>query len=66
MSNFRYIFTTTDCGETIQARNLDTIHPSLIAFDKNNENVFLIHDLESPEKRLYVTQTFGQTFDQVQ
>ena len=66
LSNFRYIFTTTDCGETIQARNLDTIHPSLIAFDKNNENVFLIHDLESPEKRLYVTRTFGQTFDQVQ
>ena len=45
---------------------MDTIHPSLIAFDKNNENVFLIHDLESPEKRLHVTRTFGQTFDQVQ
>ena len=38
----------------------------MIAFDKNNENVFLIHDLESPQKRLYVTRTFGQTFDQVQ
>ena len=62
----RYIFTTTDCGQNVTSRKLDTINPSSIVFDKNNENVFLIHDLESPQKRLHVTRTFGQTFDQVQ
>ena len=45
---------------------MDTINPSRIAFDKNRDNVFLIHDLENPKKRLHVTKTFGQTFGVVQ
>ena len=45
---------------------LDTISPSKIAFDKNRDNVFLIHDLESPQKTLHVTKTFGQTYGHVQ
>ena len=45
---------------------LDTISPSKIAFDKNRDNVFLIHDLESPQKTLHVTKTFGLTYGHVQ
>ena len=45
---------------------LDTIAPSLIAFEQNNDNIFLIHDLESNEKRLHVTKNFGETYSVVQ
>ena len=45
---------------------LDTINPSKIAFHKNGDNIFLIHDLETPQKRLHVTRNFGQTFGVVQ
>ena len=62
----KYVFTTSNCGETIQSHKLETITPSLIAFDKNRDNIFLIHDLESTEKRLYVTKTYGLTFSPVQ
>jgi hypothetical protein len=62
----KYIFTTNDCGENIKAYNLKTINPSLVAFEKNRDTIFLIHDLKSEEKRLYVTKTFGQTFSPVQ
>ena len=62
----KYVFTTSNCGETIKTHRLDTIAPSLIAFEQNNDNIFLIHDLESNEKRLHVTKNFGETYSVVQ
>ena len=38
----------------------------MITFEENRNDVFLIHDLKDPEKRLYVTKNFGQTYDVVQ
>jgi len=63
---FRHVFMTTDCGLSFKSFNLSDIVPSLIEFDKRRENVFLIHDLESIDKRLYVTKDFGQSFAPVQ
>ena len=62
----KHIFTSEDCGETIKPYNLDTITPSLISFESNNNNIFLVHDLEAKEKRLWVTKNFGETFSTVQ
>eukprot|EP00095_Tigriopus_kingsejongensis_P005304 maker-scaffold337_size202799-snap-gene-0.21 protein:Tk05304 transcript:maker-scaffold337_size202799-snap-gene-0.21-mRNA-1 annotation:"sortilin-related receptor" len=61
----RYIFTSTDCGRTFVGHKLEII-PELIEFDKNQDKVFLIHDLIDDEKKLYVTKNFGQTFSRVQ
>ena len=38
----------------------------MITFEENRNDVFLIHDLKDPEKRLYVTKNFGETYDVVQ
>lgn len=57
---------TTDCGVTFKSFNLGDIVPSLVEFDKRRDDVFLIHDLESVDKRLYVTNNFGQSFALVQ
>ena len=61
-----YVFTSSNCGKDITPHKLENITPSLISFDKNNDNVFLIHDLDSPEKKLYVTKNFGVTISHVQ
>ena len=62
----KYVFTTSNCGETIKSHKLDQITPSVITFEENRNDVFLIHDLKDPEKRLYVTKNFGETYDVVQ
>ena len=62
----KYLFTSVDCGQNVKNHSLENISPDLIAFDKNKDNIFLIHDLESPEKRLYVTKNFGDTISPVQ
>ncbi len=55
-----------DCGETVTWLKLETVVPSFVDFDERRDRVFLIHDLVSPDKRLYVTKTFGKTFSPVQ
>lgn len=62
----QYLFTTTDCCQRIKRQKLERIHPSVIAFDDRRDNIFLIHDLESPDKKLYVTRNFGDTISHVQ
>ena len=62
----KYVFTTSNCGETIVRHKLDQVTPSVITFEENRNDVFLIHDLKDPEKRLYVTKNFGETYDVVQ
>ena len=55
-----------DCGATVTGHKLETVVPSFIDFDERRDRVFLIHDLVSSDKRLYVTKTFGETFSPVQ
>jgi hypothetical protein len=55
-----------DCGATFKSHNLETVVPSHIEFDDRRDHIFLVHDLVSPEKRLYVTKNFGDTFSPVQ
>ena len=40
--------------------------PSFVVFDEAQESTFLVHDLKSPEKRLFVSRDFGETFVKVQ
>lgn len=61
----RYLFTSTDCGETFSRHKLE-LTPSLIEFDGNRDLVFLVHDLVDERKTLYVTRNFGETFSHVQ
>ena len=58
------IFTSMDCGESFASRKLE-MTPSDLMFDKAHDLTFLIHDLIHPEKKLYVTKTFGETFSHV-
>ncbi len=62
-----YVFMTKDCGETITAHRLDKgANPSSIVFDENRDTIFVIHDLKSPKKTLWVTTDFGNTFNDIQ
>ena len=57
----KHLFTSTDCGLTFIAHDLEFV-PELVEFDKAHDKLFLVHDLEDTEKRLYVTKNFGETF----
>ena len=61
----KHIFTSTDCGATFTAHDLEFV-PELVEFDKAHDKLFLVHDLEDTEKKLYVTKNFGETFSHVQ
>ena len=61
----KHLFTSTDCGLTFIAHDLEFV-PELVEFDKAHDKLFLVHDLEDTEKRLYVTKNFGETFSHVQ
>ena len=60
----QYIFTTTDCGETIRPHKLE-FTPKSIVFDERVNDIFLIHDLKSDQKSLHVTKNYGETFSPV-
>ena len=61
----KHLFTSMDCGATFAAHDLEFV-PELVEFDKAHDKLFLVHDLEDTEKRLYVTKNFGETFSHVQ
>ncbi|CAB4061720.1 Very low-density lipoprotein receptor,Low-density lipoprotein receptor-related protein 1B,Low-density lipoprotein receptor-related protein 2,Low-density lipoprotein receptor-related protein 8 [Lepeophtheirus salmonis] len=60
-----YIFTTVNCGQTIESQSLE-FSPDKIEFDIRSHKTFLVHELSSPEMKLYVTKNFGLTFSHVQ
>ena len=61
----KHLYTSTDCGATFTAHDLEFV-PELVEFDRAHDKLFLVHDLEDTEKRLYVTKNFGETFSHVQ
>ncbi len=40
--------------------------PDLVEYDPAHHHTFLVHDLTDPQKKLYVTRNFGETFSHVQ
>lgn len=52
------VFTSTDCGKTIRRQQVDFV-PSKITFDERVDDVFLVHDLMSNDKPLYVSEAYG-------
>ena len=57
----KHIFVSLDCGETIKSYqvNFTATH---VEFDTKSLGRFLVHDRDSPEKTLYVTTDYGETF----
>ncbi|QQP39676.1 Sortilinrelated receptor_ L(DLR class) A repeatscontaininglike [Caligus rogercresseyi] len=59
------LFMTKDCGLNVEAQPL-SFSPNVIEFDQRSRNTFLVHDTQDPERKLYVTNDFGQEFIHVQ
>lgn len=62
----RHVFTSVDCGETIDGYKVESFVPSMIDFDERRDQLFFVHDLQSTNKPVFVTKNFGQTFSPVQ
>uniref|UniRef100_A0A6B2EKV3 Sortilin-related receptor n=1 Tax=Phlebotomus kandelakii TaxID=1109342 RepID=A0A6B2EKV3_9DIPT len=59
------IFTSLDHGKTVQRSTLD-FSPSDISFYELDRKTFLALDKEDPERKLYYTNDFGQSFTLLQ
>ena len=57
----RHIFVTRDCGQTVDTHAV-TFHPAHVEFDTQELGRFLVHDRESDQMELYVTENYGESF----
>lgn len=59
------IFTSDDNGKTIK-NSLLSFKPSDVSFYEADSRTFLVLDKDDPERRLYITNDFGVTFEVLQ
>lgn len=64
-TNNNAIFTSDDSGKTIK-NTLLNFKPSDVSFYDADSRTFLVLDKEDPERRLYITNDFGTSFDVIQ
>lgn len=64
-SSHNAIFTSNDHGKTIKSHLLD-FRPSDVSYYEADSKTFLVLDKEDPERKLYYTTDFGETFNLLQ